>query len=138
MIVYAGSFLIWALFVVVVVALLVERDVSTVQHLVSQHTEPLAEQVNRVREEHDSLIEDMRSQVEDLESRTRATFERLDVNLLPTSVHLRAGFTFGVSEVSVTLSQSGGSRWGRFWRRVPAWSAQGMGSGVWQTKRGLV
>ena len=117
-IVYVGVFLVWALFVVVVVALLAEKDVSAVQHLVSQHTEPLAKQVNRVREEHDSQIEDMRSQLEDLESRTRATFERLDVNLPPRSVHLRAGFTFGVPEASVTLRQSGGSRWGRLRRMV--------------------
>ena len=41
-IVYVGVFLVWALFVVVVVALLAEKDVSAVEHLVSQHTEPLA------------------------------------------------------------------------------------------------
>lgn len=117
-IVYVGVFLVWALFVVVAVALLAEKDVSGVQHLVSQHTEPLAEQVNRVREEHDGRIEDLRSQFEDLESRTRATFERLDVNLPPRSVNVRFGVTSGAPEVSFTVRRSGGSRWRRFRRWV--------------------
>ena len=71
-----------------------------------------------MREEHDSWVEDLRSQLEDLESRTRATFESLDVNLPPRSVRLRAGITSGVPEVSVTLSVSGGVRWRRFRRWV--------------------
>ena len=91
LIVYAVLFLIWALFVVVVVALLVERDAAFVNRLVSQQTDPLAEHVKEVREGHGGLIEDIRSQVEDLESRTRATFESLDVNLPPRPVNCVLG-----------------------------------------------
>ena len=111
-IVYVALFLVWALFVVIVVALVVERDAAVVNRLVSQHADPLGEQVNRLKEEHDGLIADVRLQVEDLESRTRATFETLDVDLPPKTVYLRGAMTAGASISSATLNVSGGSRWG--------------------------
>ena len=78
-----GVVLVWALFVVIVVALVVERDMAEASRLVSQQAVPLVEQVHRLEEEHDDLIADVRLQVEDLESRTRSTFERLGVDLPP-------------------------------------------------------
>ena len=78
-----GVVLVWALFAVVVVALMVERDMAEAHRLVSQQTGPFVEQVHRLEEEHGDLIADVRLQVEDLESRTRSTFERLGVDLPP-------------------------------------------------------
>ena len=70
-----GVFLVWALFVVIVVALMVEKDMAEARRLVSQQTVPLAEQVRMLKEEHGDLIADVRLQVEDLENRSRSTFE---------------------------------------------------------------
>ena len=108
-----GVFLVWALFVVIVVGLMVERDMAEASRLLSQQTGPLAEQVHRLREEHGDLIADVRLQVEDLESRTRSTFERLEADLAPKSVSVRARVTSGAPTISVTLRTSGGSKWAR-------------------------
>ena len=112
-----GVVLVWALFVVIVVALMVERDMAEARRLVSQRTGPLVEQVHRVEEEHRDLISDVRRQVEDLECRTRSTFERLGVDLPPKSVSIRAGVIAGVPTVSATLRVSGGSKWARLRQR---------------------
>ena len=50
-----GVVLVWALFVVVVVALMVERDMAEANRLVSQQTGPLVEQVHRLEDEHGVL-----------------------------------------------------------------------------------
>ena len=117
-----GVVLVWALFVMIVVALMVERDMAEASRLVSQQTGPLVEQVRRLEEEHGNLIADVRLQVEDLESRTRSTFERLGVDLSPKSVSLRFRAITGAPTVSFNLSVSGGSKWARlrqrFWRAM--------------------
>ena len=112
-----GVVLAWALFVVVVVALMVERDMAEASQLVSQRTGPLVEQVHRLEEEHCDLIADLQLQVEDLESRTRSTFERLGVDLPPKSVSIRARAIAGAPTVSVTLRVSGGNKWARLRQR---------------------
>ena len=106
-------FLVWALFAVIVVALMVKRDMAEASQLVSQRTGPLLEQVHRLEEEHGDLITDVRLQVEDLESRTRSAFERLGGDLPPESVRVRARATSGVPTVSATVRVSGGSKWAR-------------------------
>ena len=116
-IVYVVIFLVWALFVVVVVALLVERDGAFVNRLVSQQTEPLAEQVKEVREEHGGLLEDVRLQMEDLEDRTRSALEGVGGRLRPKTVNLRGTVAAEGAIRSPTLCVSGGSKWGRFRRR---------------------
>ena len=116
-IVYVVMFLVWALFVVVVVALLVERDGAFVNRLVSQQTEPLAEQVKEVREEHGGLLEDVRLQMEDLEDRTRSALEGVGGRLRPKTVNLRGTVAAEGAISSPTLCVSGGSKWGRFRRR---------------------
>ena len=113
-----GVFLVWALFVVIVVGLMVERDMAEASRLLSQQTGPLAEQVHRLREEHGDLIADVRLQVEDLESRTRSTLERLGADLPPKSVSLRAGTIFGAVGMSAPVVTSGGSKWARLRQRV--------------------
>ena len=110
-------FLVWALFAVIVVALMVKRDMAEASQLVSQRTGPLLEQVHRLEEEHGDLITDVRLQVEDLESRTRSTFERLGVDLPPKSVSIRARAIAGAPTVSVTLRVSGGNKWARLRQR---------------------
>ena len=55
-----GVVLVWALFVVIVVALMVERDMAGANRLVSQQTGPFVEQVHRLEEEHGDLITDVR------------------------------------------------------------------------------
>ena len=113
----AGAVLVWSLFVVIVVALMVERDMAEARRLVSQQTSPLAEQVRLLKDEHGDLIADVRLQVEDLENRTRATFERLGADLPPKSVSVRARIVSGAPTVSATLRVSGGSRWARLRQR---------------------
>ena len=117
-IVYAVSFLIWALFVVVVVALLVERDAAFVNRLVSRRTDLLAEQFKEVKEEHGGLLEDMRLQMEDLEDRTRSALEGVGGRLRPKTVNLRGTVAAEGAISSPTLCVSGGSRWGRFRQRI--------------------
>ena len=112
-----GVGLVWALFVVIVFALTVERDMAEASRLVSQRTGPLVEQVHRLEEEHGAWIADVRLQVEDLESRTRSTFERLGADLPPKSVSVRARVTSGAPTISVTLRTSGGSKWARLRQR---------------------
>ena len=112
-----GVFLVWALFVVIVVALMVEKDMAEARRLVSQQTVPLAEQVRMLKEEHGDLIADVRLQVEDLENRSRSTFERLGGDLPPKSVRVRARSASGVPTASATLRVSGGSRWARLRQR---------------------
>ena len=112
-----GVVLVWALFVVVVVALMVERDMAQANRLVSQQTGPFVEQVHRLEEEHGDLITDVRLQVEDLESRTRSTFERLGVDLPPRTVSLRLRATAGAPTASFNLTVSGGSKWARLRQR---------------------
>ena len=112
-----GVVLVWALFVVIVVALMVERDMAEANRLVSQQTGPFVEQVHRLQEEHGDLIADVRLQVEDLESRTRSTFERLGVDLPPKSVSIRARAVLGALTGSVTLRVSGGTKWARLRQR---------------------
>ena len=116
-IIYVGMFLAWALFVVIVVALMVERDMTESSNLVSQQMGPLVEQVHRLREEHGDLIADVGLKVEDLERRTRSTFERLGVDLPPKSVALRARIIFGAVGMSAPVLISGGSKWARFRQR---------------------
>ena len=111
--IYAGLFLVWALFAVIVVAWMVEKDMAEARRLVSQQTGPLAEQVNRLEEEHGGLIADVRLQVEDLESRTRSTFETLGAVLPPRSVSLRARTVSADMTMSAVLGKSGGSKWAR-------------------------
>ena len=112
-----GAVLVWALFVVIVVALMVERDMAEARRLVSQQTGPLAEQVHRMEEEHRDLIADVRRQVEDLENRTRSTFEGLGVDLPPKLVSLRLRATAGTPTASFNLRVSGGSKWARLRQR---------------------
>ena len=112
-----GVVLVWGLFVVIVVALMVERDMAEARRLVSQQTDPLVEQVHRVEEEHRDLITDVRRQVEDLECRTRSAFGRLGVDLPTKSVSLRGRVTFGALTGSATLRVSGGNKWARLRRR---------------------
>ena len=57
-----GVVLVWALFVVIVFALMVERDMAEASRLVSQRTGPLVEQVHRLEEEHGTWIADVRLQ----------------------------------------------------------------------------
>ena len=116
-VIIGGLFLVWALFVVIVVALMVERDLGESSNLVLQQTGPLVEQVDRLREEHRDLIADVRLQVEDLESRTRSTFERLGVDLPPKSVSLGARTIFGAAGMSAPVLISSGSKWARFRQR---------------------
>ena len=108
-----GVVLVWALFVVIVVALVVERDMAEASRLVSQQTVPLVEQVHRLEEEHGDLIADVRLQVEDLESRTRSTFERLGVDLPPKRIPVRARIILGAATMSAAVGISGGSKWAR-------------------------
>ena len=116
-IVYSVLFVVWALFVVIVVALLVERDAVVANRFVTQQTDPLAEKLNQVKEvsdEHESLIENIRLQMADLERRSRSTFEELGANLPPRAVDLHGSVTLSGPTLSGTLTISGGSRWGRF------------------------
>ena len=108
-----GVVLVWALFVVIVVALVVERDMAEASRLVSQQTVPLVEQVHRLEEEHGDLVADVRLQVEDLESRTRSTFERLGVDLPPKRISVRARIILGAVTMSAAVGISGGSKWAR-------------------------
>ena len=110
-----GAVLVWALFVVVVVALMVERDMAEASQLVSRRTGPLLEQVHRLEEEHSDLIADL--QVEDLESRMRSTFERLGAELPPRTVSARLRVTAGAPTVSFNLTVSGGNKWARLRQR---------------------
>ena len=112
-----AAFVVWSLFVVVVFALVVEKDRTEANQLVSEQTAPLAEQLERLREQQDDLIAGVRQQVEDLERRTRSTFEQLGTDLPPRSVSVRArGVSFAV-EVSAAVGTVGGSRLSRLRRR---------------------
>ena len=117
-IIYAVLFLVWALSAVIVFGWMVEKDRGEAKGLVSQQTGPLAEQVNRLEEEHGVLIADVRLQVEDLESRARSTFETLGVVLPPRSVSIRAMTISAAATTSATLGTSGGSKWGRRRQRL--------------------
>ena len=110
-------FLVWALFAVVVVALMVKRDMAEASQLVSQQTGPLLEQVHRLEDEHGALMADLRLQVEDLETRTGSTFERLGAELPPRTVSLRLRVTAGAPTGSFNLTVSGGSKWARLRQR---------------------
>ena len=110
-------FLVWALFAVVVVALMVKRDMAEASQLVSQQTGPLLEQVHRLEDEHGAFMADLRLQVEDLETRTRSTFERLGAELPPRTVSLRLRVTAGAPTASFNLTVSGGSKWARLRQR---------------------
>ena len=116
-IVDVGVVLVWALFVVVVVALMVERDMAEANRLVSQQTGPLVEQVHRLQEEHGDLIADVRLQVEDLESRIRSTFEKLGAELPPKRVSVRARDIFDAATFSAAVGASGGNKWARLRQR---------------------
>ena len=109
-------FLVWALFAVIVVALMVKRDMAEASQLVSQRTGPLAEQVRMLKEEHGDLIADLRLQVEDLETRSRLTLEKLGAELPPKSVSVRLRAVAGVPTASATVRVSGGSKWARLRR----------------------
>ena len=105
------------MFVVLVVALMVEKDKAEAGRLVDEQTSPLAEQVRRLKEDHGDLIVDVRLQVEDLERRTQSTFERLGADLPPKSVSVRASTIFDPPTTSVTGATRGGSKWARFRQR---------------------
>ena len=130
-IIYLGVFLVWALFVVIVVARMVERDMAESSNLVLQQTGPLAEQVHRLREEHRDLIADVGLKVEDLERRARSTFERLEVDLAPKSVSLRARTIFGAVGMSAPVLISDGSKWARL-RRWLLHRLRGTARRVWE------
>ena len=116
-IIYLGTFFVWAVFVVLVVALMVEKDMAEARRLVAQQTSPLAEQLGSLREEHSNLIADVRLQVEDLERRTQSTLESLGADLPPKSVSIRARATSGVATATATLRVSGGSKLARLRQR---------------------
>ena len=116
-IIYFGTFLVWAVFVVVVVALMVEKDKAEAGRLVAEQTSPLAEQVRRLKEEHGDLIADVRLQVEDLEKRTQSTFLSLGAYLPPKSVSIRARAISGAATVTAKLRVLGGSRLARLRQR---------------------
>ena len=130
-IIYLGVFLVWALFVVIVVARMVERDMAESSNLVLQQTGPLAEQVHRLREEHRDLIADVGLKVEDLERRARSTFERLGVDLAPKSVSLRARTIFGAVGMPAPVLISDGSKWARL-RRWLLHRLRGTARRVWE------
>ena len=83
----------------------------------SQRTGPLLEQVHRLEEEHGDLIADLRLQVEDLETRSRLTFEKLGAELPPKRISLRGRTIFGAATISAAVLQSGGSKWARLRQR---------------------
>ena len=112
-----GVILIWALFVVIVVARLVERDTGEVNQLVSERVVPLEDDLERQREEHGSLMADMQRQVEGLESRIRSALEPLGVDLPLGAIDLRVTARVGAPTISIGVSVSGGSRWAR----IRAW-----------------
>ena len=105
--------LVWAMFVVVVVSRLVERDAGEVHRLVADRVGPVAGQLERLREEHGNSMADMRLQVEDLERRAQSALRDLGVDLGPRVVNLRGTATAGAAVTSARLSVSGGSRWAR-------------------------
>ena len=111
--VYGGAILVWAVFVVVAVSKLVERDMSEANLLVAEQVKPLAEQVRVLEQAHGNLERDFLLQMEDLEGRTRLALQDLGVDLPPRSVNIRATFIAGLPTVSASLSVSGGSRWSR-------------------------
>ena len=127
-----GAVLFWAVFVVIVVALMVERDMAEANRLVSQQTGPLVEQVHRLEEEHGDLIADVRLQVEDLESRTRSTFERLGADLPPKGVSVRARAISGAATISAPVVTSGGNKWARLRQRFRRAMRRVIGNGVRQ------
>ena len=108
-----GVILVWLAFVVVVVSRLAEYDTREANRLVGEQVDPLAENVSRLGEEHSNSIEDVRLQVQDLERRTQSALESLGENLPPKTVFVRAKLIVGAPTVSVSVSVSGGSRWGR-------------------------
>ena len=105
--------MVWALFVVIVVARLVERDAGEVSQLVSERVVPLEGQMERQREEHGSLIADVQRQVEGLESRIRSALEPLGVDLPLGALNISVTVRAGSPTVSIGVSVSGGSRWAR-------------------------
>ena len=111
----------WAVFVVVVVSRLVERDTSEANQLIAENVAPVVAEVRGFREEHGNLIADLNLKVEDLAERTDAALQPLGGKLGPRGIRIRATVSTGVPTVSASLTVSGGSRWGRFrawFRRV--------------------
>lgn len=116
LLIYLGVLMVWAAGVVVVFSRLVERDARDVNQLVFGKTDPLAERLQGLSERHGGLIEDVRVRVEDLEKRTRETFERMGAEFPPRSVSVSAlgvSFSFETSVPTVTL----GGRWRNRLRR---------------------
>ena len=109
-------FLIWAVFVVVVVSRLVERDANEANESIATQLGPLTDGLQNLREEHNGSIEDVRQRIQDLEDRTRSALEGLDAHLGPATVNLRATVRAGSPTASATLRVSGGSRWARIRR----------------------
>ena len=78
-----AAFLVWALFVVIVFALVVEKDRAEANQLVSEQVDLLVQQLRGLREEHHTLITGLGLQVEDLEERAQSALRGLGVELPP-------------------------------------------------------
>ena len=116
-----AALLVWPVFVVVVVAMLVERDTGDVTRSLGERVDPLEERIGRLHEEHSGLIQDLQSEVEDLENRTRTALQSIGVDLAPGAVRLRASARSGIPTASFTLRISGGSRWARLRASLRRW-----------------
>ena len=116
------------------VALVVGRDRSKAQQLVSEEVGAVSAEVRTlrnqhevVRDEHRDLIKDLRRQMEAEDEVFRSGFEKLGVVLPGRSFSVDAGsvsWRIDIPEASVTLTK-GGSKWvrlrrllQRFWRRL--------------------
>ena len=108
-----GAILVWAVFVVVVVSKLVERDMSEASLLVAGQVEPLAEQVRGLEQAHSNLETDFGLQMADLEMRTQSALQMLGVDLPPRAVNIRFTARGGCLTGSAGLEVSGGSMWSR-------------------------
>ena len=94
---------------VLVFSWLVERDTGEVSELVSEQTRPLAEGLEQVRGDHGKLIDDLRSELADLEIRTRSAVEGVGGTLAPKAIRIRASITVGPVMVSVALLRRDGA-----------------------------
>ena len=116
--IHLGVLVLWALCVVMVFSWLVERDVGEVNQLLDAQTGPLAERLQRLKEDHGNSMDDLRTLLRDLERRTQSSFESVGAELSPGSVPIRASVTLGPVVFSVAVLKKGGDNRGGFWERV--------------------
>ena len=116
------ALLIWAVFVVVVVAMLTEHDSSETTRAIRERIAPLESRIDEVDRQHGGSIEGIRSNLTDLEERTQRALRSLDATLPPPGARIQADIRSGVPTMEARgTTTSGGSRWGRCCAWLRCW-----------------